>query len=627
MSGYGNHRVGDLRPSQILFTFGVGANIDLPNLAVMVMGLDQWPAVHCREINEARLLAAVREQLGAQIQRLLEPPRPDKEPKSALDPEASIGMPVRMFPRWLRCPQCELMAPLESGLFELKPNPYRPDLTRWVHVACPRNPGKTGQTAVPVRFIVACRNGHLDDFPWIEFVHGGATSCKSVLRMIQYGMSDSVADVLIKCDTCDAARRMIEAFDPQRDNPLLPACRGYHPHLESSSHCVDEQNQPLRMEAMLLGASNSWFPINLSALAVPEAGAGRLAQLVEDHWSLFEHVTTPEILAAFRATPALQGAFQAFEEIDNAALWQALQAKRGAQAAQDEDHEDLKTPEWLAFVAADTGRNSDDFRIEQTQVPPIYGAYFEQVVLLHRLREARALVGFTRIQAAGEFGEEWRVPVERRAALANGSLTWVPAAEVRGEGVFIQFSEAAVSAWLQRSDVKALGKIFLEAHRRWRSARNIQPPSEAFPGMRFILLHSFAHLLMRQLALECGYTSASIRERIYAADGDADNAPMAGVLIYTAASDSEGTLGGLVAQGQPQMLAYHLDQALRQAELCSADPLCADHHPFEQGTTLHGAACHACSFSPETSCERGNKYLDRRVLVPTLNGGIKPFFS
>jgi hypothetical protein len=536
-------------------------------------------------------------------------------------------MPVRMFPRWLRCPQCELMAPLESGLFELKPNAYRPDLTRWVHASCPRNPGRSGQTAVPVRFVVACRNGHLDDFPWIEFVHGGATSCKSVLKMIQYGVSDSVADVVIKCDTCDTSRRMIDAFDPQRDNPLMPLCRGYHPHLESTCGCSDEQNQPLRMEAMLLGASNSWFPINLSALAVPGAGVSLLAQLVEDHWSLFDQVTSPEILAAFRGTAALQGAFQPFEDFDNAEIWQQILAKRGAQPADAADHEDLKTPEWRAFVAADPAQNTDDFRVQQTQVPQDYAQYFEQVVLLHRLREARALVGFTRIQAAGEFGEEWRVPAGRRAPLGNGTLTWVPAAEVRGEGVFIRFREDAISAWLRRPDVRALEKTFLEAHRRWRAARNITPPSDAFPGMRFVLLHSFAHVLMRQLALECGYTSASVRERIYATDpGDAEG-PMAGVLIYTAASDSEGTLGGLVAQGEPQILAYHLDQALQQARLCTSDPLCADHHPYDHGTTLHGAACHACTFSPETSCERGNKYLDRRVLVQTLNAGVTPFFA
>lgn len=623
MTGRHNHRVGDLRPSQILFTFGVGSSIDLPNLAVMVMGLDLWPLSHCREIPEARLLAAVRRQLGPQVRRLLEPPRPPEEPKSPLDPEAGIGMPVRMFPRWLRCPQCELMAPIESGLFELKPNPYRPDMTRWVHASCPKNPSRTGQTAVPVRFIVACRNGHLDDFPWIEFVHGGPTSCKSLLRMMQFGVSDSVADVVIKCDTCNQSRRMIEAFDPPKDNPRLPICTGYHPHLESHGRCCDENKQPLRMEAMLLGASNTWFPINLSALAVPQASAGRLAQLVEDHWNVLEQATTKEILVAFRAI----GQLHAFEGFEVDAIWPQIESKRTAQPDGDEAHEDLKTPEWEAFTAADPACNTEDFRLEPVSVPNGFTAYFDKVVLIHRLREARALVGFTRIQSAGEFGEEWSLPPERRAPLTNGPLTWVPSAEVRGEGIFIQFNEAAVAAWLQQPEIMALGETFLEAHRRWRTARNISPPLDGFPGMRFVLLHSFAHLLMRQLALECGYTSASVRERLYSADAQAENGPMAGVLIYTAASDSEGTLGGLVAQGQPPILAYHIEQALKQAELCSSDPLCADHHPYDQGTTLHGAACHACLFSPETSCERGNKYLDRRVLVQTLSGGVVPFFS
>ena len=618
-----SHRVGDLRPSQILFTFGVGASIDLPNLAVMVMGLDLWPLGNSREIAEARLLRAVRRQLGNQIQKLLEPPRPDKEPKSPLEPEASIGMPVKMFPRWLRCPQCELMAPLESGLFELKPNPYRPEMTRWVHTGCSRSlPGKVGPTVVPVRFVVACKNGHLDDFPWVAFVHDGPTTCKSVLRMVQYGVSDSVADVVIQCDTCNQSKRMIGAFDPPRDNPLMPLCEGYHPHLESHSLCVDRDNQRVRMEAMLLGASNSWFPVNLSALAVPEPGASRLAQLVDDHWADLKEAVSPEILKAF----ANIGRLDAFEGFDLQDIWQQIEAKRNAAPGDAEAFEDLKTPEWEAFSQADPSRNNSDFRLEQTAVSHDFAAFFDKVVLVHRLREARALVGFTRIQSPGEFGEEWSVPAERRAALANGTLTWVPAAEVRGEGIFLQFNEAAVRSWLQHPDIVDLGRVFLEAHRRWRVVRNITPPLEGFPGMRYILLHTFAHVLMRQLALECGYTAASVRERIYAAGPDAEQGPMAGVLIYTAASDSEGTLGGLVAQGAPQVLGYHIEQALKEAELCSSDPLCADHHPFDQGNTLHGAACHACCFAPETSCERGNKYLDRRVLVQTLAAGVLPFF-
>ena len=136
--------------------------------------------------------------------------------------------------------------------------------------------------------------------------------------------------------------------------------------------------------------------------------------------------------------------------------------------------------------------------------------------------------------------------------------------------------------------------MFLEAHQRWRIARKLEPPHEFYPGIRFVLLHSFAHALIRQLAVECGYTTASLRERIYSRNPGEDEPEMAGVLIYTAAPDSEGTLGGLVSLGKPETLERHLDQALDNMRLCASDPLCAEHHPYREGNTLHAASCHAC---------------------------------
>lgn len=134
---------------------------------------------------------------------------------------------------------------------------------------------------------------------------------------------------------------------------------------------------------------------------------------------------------------------------------------------------------------------------------------------------------------------------------------------------------------------------------------------------------------MRQLALECGYSAASLRERLYCSDATDDDGPMAGVLIYTAAPDSEGTLGGLVSLGRPAQLDRHIEQALEQMRLCASDPLCSEHKPgAENDLTPHGAACHACLFAPETSCERGNKYLDRLVLTETVSpAGPEPFFA
>jgi hypothetical protein len=95
---------------------------------------------------------------------------------------------------------------------------------------------------------------------------------------------------------------------------------------------------------------------------------------------------------------------------------------------------------------------------------------------------------------------------------------------------------------------------------------------------------------------------------------------MAGVLLYTSAPDAEGTLGGLVALADPYEMGRLLEAALARVALCSADPMCAGHAPTESETTLHNAACHACLFLPETSCERANRYLDRSVIIRTVAG-------
>jgi hypothetical protein len=189
-----------------------------------------------------------------------------------------------------------------------------------------------------------------------------------------------------------------------------------------------------------------------------------------------------------------------------------------------------------------------------------------------------------------------------------------------GEGIFIQFHESAVAAWSTAPAIVTREREFYEAHQQWRRVRRISHPEAGFPGIRCVLLHSFAHALMRQLALECGYTAASIRERIYAREVNDPSGPMTGVLLYTAAADSEGTLGGLVSLGVPSALERHLDQALEQIRLCASNPLCAEHRPRREGVTLHGASCHACLFASETSCERGGSVIE--VMLHSWSHGM-----
>src|SRR5262249_10830033 len=188
----------------------------------------------------------------------------------------------------------------------------------------------------------------------------------------------------------------------------------------------------------------------------------------------------------------------------------------------------LKLPEWKLFSTPDPARNSTNLRIRVGTPPAAYALWIESVVLIERLREVQALAGFSRLEPAGDDS------IAKLVTLRRGPAEWVPAAEVRGEGLFLRLSEKEVSEWLERS--RSLEVQFLNAHRRWRKQRNLEP-SVGFPGLRYVLLHSLAHALIRQFSVECGYAAASLRERIYSSTPD-DEEPMAGILIYTAAPDS-----------------------------------------------------------------------------------------
>lgn len=209
-----------------------------------------------------------------------------------------------------------------------------------------------------------------------------------------------------------------------------------------------------------------------------------------------------------------------------------------------------------------------------------------------------------------------------RAPLCKNSPVWIPASEVHGEGIFLKFKTDALEKWAQKPSVKALDAKLRIGHRGWRLKRGLDP-AKGYPGVRYLMLHTLAHLLIRELALECGYNAASIRERVYA-DVE-DGRDQAGFLIYTAAADSDGTLGGLVDLGKPANLGPIIEQALKRARVCASDPLCSEHDPGKD-QSLHGASCHACSFVAETSCECGNRFLDRSLVVPTLETQDAAFF-
>jgi hypothetical protein len=594
--------VGTVRPTQLIYTYGVGSTVDLPQFSAMVMGLDDWPVAQMEQIFEDRLLRVVRHVLGTQVRQLKAAPIRDDITAPIFKSSAGDGVPVAAFPRWLVCTQCRLLAPIRSGLFEFRGDTNRPERSRFIHKNCPR---LATATAVPARFLVACENGHVDDFPWDEYLHGSPGVCPGPLEFRDVGASGEAADVMLLCRACQNRKPLAPAFS-EEGRAELPGCRGRHPHLRVAP--LEECRASSR--PVTLGATNMWFSQTLSALSIPSS-TDPLEQVVEqDLAALFEDAESERDVKLSRK------GHSRYDPYSDAQIWAAIVRLRTLDGGTPLTPRDLKLPEWRLFSKPDTTRNSPNLRLRVASPPKKYASWLDSVVLVERLREVQALVGFTRLEAPGDDSLAHLAPLRR------GPAEWVPAAEVRGEGLFLRLSEGKITQWLSGNGT--LEAQFFRAHQRWRAQRGLDP-SLAFPGLRYVLLHSLAHALIRQFSVECGYAAASLKERIYSSSpGDED--AMAGILIYTAAPDSEGTLGGLVTLGDTANLEQHLNQALEALEICSSDPLCAETQPEQAFLSLHGAACHSCLFLPETSCERGNRYLDRTVLVPTIEHANSAYF-
>ncbi|AXH93556.1 DrmB family protein [Micromonospora aurantiaca] len=620
-------RVGAVRPSHLMFTTGVGSLVDLPNFSVLVRGLDDWNYSGIPDwepIAEPRLLAAVRKLGERDVKELRPAPWLDGADREPSGPAGRVGVPVMPFPGWLRCTACDELAPIDSKVFGFENSKARkPHEARFFHSNCGRK--KTGRKplAVGARFVLACTAGHLDDFPYPQFVHHGA-DCVSAshprLRMDDRG-GNLGANVEIKCLSCGLRRNMREVFG-QRGAEKLPRCRGRRAHLGDfeSVECKAE------LKLLVVGASNQWFAQTLSALAVPRTGASELQSKVEQHWQVLEQIAAPMMLPFARANVT---ALRDLEKWSDEEIWAAIERHRAGPKTDDDDdkgYPDLHTAEWEIFSAAQLPPPSDDFTLRRDPegVPGRLKEHYADVIQVERLREVRALVGFTRLDAP----DPTDPGLVTRARLARSKPTWVPASEVRGEGIFLRLPEDLLADWEERvSDSDPLLE-HMGAYGRFRknrySGRIAGPfdPMRHWPGARYLALHTLSHLLIRTIALECGYSSASLSERIYAGD---DNDPRRGILIYTAVPDAEGTLGGLVSLAEEEPLIRLTRRALADAYHCSSDPLCAERLPQEPADFLHGAACHVCLFVSETTCERGNRFLDRRFVVPIADPALALF--
>ncbi|MBO3089430.1 DUF1998 domain-containing protein [Cellulomonas dongxiuzhuiae] len=632
-------KVGSGRSSSLLYTYGPGSIMDLPQFTIMPAGLDDWEAIWRRRdgvptIHAPRLLEAVQTMLGSQVSELRPFPWAPKKNFSSKEGD-DLGVPARVFPQWMRCTGCDLLGPIVRFTYT-NTHPYRTDEARFEHEKCygraaDKNRKSRRSPAVPARYLIACADGHLDEFPYPWWVHHGNACPKAefpILKMVDR-TGGKGASATIACDSCQARRPMNEA-QGEAAQGKLPKCRGRHPHLNAFT--AGGCRMPVRL--MLVGASNLWFPATQSIVVMPQSAAEAVASRGDALKSalgsdLETFQNQPVVLRALLKKGGSPLADLSDDELAAAvalAMSPAVTDEELEERRRAWDPVDLLVPEWRYLQRDPVGHQHDDpsgLMLSARALDPKLRPEITRVLAVDKLRKVNAVVGFTRIDEMERVSDltSRLVPMTR-----DKRPRWAVATEDRGEGIFLQFDEVKVDAWERVVLDTQVWDDHRAAHRRnfvrrySETAKQVDADERLRPP-RYWLLHTFAHVLIREMAMQCGYSAASLSERIYAWTADSGRDPAAGLLICTTASDSDGTLGGLVQLSEPARLELVVTSALERASRCSSDPVCAHRTPSDPEDFLHGAACHCCAMASETSCERANRFLDRRFLL-NLPGAV-----
>lgn len=567
--------VAEARRSQLVSTYGVGALFPAEDESFMLVGIDDWDERHCPEVTQPRLARS----LGVRTFRL--PPSCGRGAKD---------VPVVRFPRMHHCPSCHRLD-------------YLNKFCGWDKHVC----HECQRTLTPSRFVICCPDGHIDDFPYFAWVHRGREFAEGKahrLSMRTRGQSSSLKDILISCTCGVPARTMAGSFGPQALGGVA-RCSGQRPWIRNSPP-QDCEHLPRTLQR---GSSNVWFASVRSALSIPPWSEG-VHKILGQYWPVLAAIPADSLEQTLTAMqiPASSG-------IPASELVNAILEMRGETGGDVPTDSDLRSEEYQALVLGrpETDPHQQFVCRPVTDLSEEADRLFERVSEVARLREVRALEGFTRVTPGGDDGAGGRL-----ASLSLEMPTWLPAVEVIGEGVFIQLREQLVRDW-EHSDFAKSRAHAINASYEMR-ARQLGATEATTVTPREILLHTFAHSLLTELSLDAGYPVASLRERVYAHEGQT------GILIYTASSDSAGSLGGLSAQSDPDRIWAVVQSAVRRARWCSSDPVCIE-STGSGADALNLAACHACVLLPETSCERMNRVLDRASLVGLPGQSDGGFFS
>lgn len=621
-----------VRASQAVLQYGVGAMVDFRDRTLMTAAPEYWGGSVSR-IRDERLEKILHVDYFG-------------KPGDKDDVKFAEGISYVRFPEWYFCPSCRRFKPIGEWVTEYRaksPKKAEEDPHMIQTMKCP----KCFQELVVARIITACQEGHIDDFPWVKWVHcqnfGGPKEICSRPELTittSSSASEGLEGLTLKCLNCGAAASLRGAFDPGKFEELDKKtdfrynfrCAGKHPWKHKTESCKSTEYP----KVLQRGSSSVYFPVTESSLVIPPYSS-IVTNKIDESAAYAEYKA---VIASYLSTPGITA--ETIELLHNSQT--QVYAQRIAQetaisfdkvvgvlkrknAAPDDGEYSTASVKYRAeeyeAITGETVIEAEDygeFYREGVDISAYNLPFLKSISLIHKVREVQALVGFTRLKPVDSTdapgSQAVIVPVK------EPDTKWYPAYDVRGEGIFIEFDSSSINNW--RSENQFLAERVAILNDNYKKSFIGENHPREITG-KFLLLHTISHLLIKQLSFECGYGIASLKERIYCSEA-ADGKEMAGILIYTACGDSEGTLGGLVRQGRSDTFPSIFNKAIENARTCSNDPVCS----LSQGQgrdSLNLAACYSCTLIPETSCEEFNCFLDRGVVVGTFDNPNLGFFQ
>lgn len=585
-----------VRAAQAVLQYGVGAMVDFPDQTLVTAAPEYWKESH--RIYDDRFAKA----LGVDFFKV------------------PSHIAYSRFPEWYFCPSCRRFQPLKKWIAEyiktLKAKSMKNDVYMVKHMQCP----KCHQDLVVARIVTICEQGHLNDFPWIKWVHAKAKKpiCSDPELKFKTGASgtEGLEGLSISC-SCGAFASLKGAFDKdcfQKLDETLEInqfkCDGNHPfrHTKNKCNCYPKTVQR--------GSSSVYFPVVHSSLVIPPYSDKLNAKIEqsnaydicisvineEDQDKRIDKIT--DRLPKW-ANDIANEIGASSEEVKNILFRKWLEPKH---ENVDVSKIQYRAEEYFALTGeiGTTDSNLGDFSREEMDIYEYNLPHIKAISLINKVRVVNALIGFSRIQPAVSCNDVGFVDIKEH------QTRWYPAYEVRGEGIFIEFKQEDIDSWI-KSNPAVIDRVNRINNNYALSFIGQNHPRKI--TAKFLMLHTLSHLLISQLSFECGYSIASLCERLYCAEAS-EGKDMTGIFIYTANGDAEGTLGGLVRQGRADAFPSILKKAIANARTCSNDPVCIMSRG--QGRdSLNLAACHACCLLPETCCEEKNAFLDRGVIVGT----------